>query len=360
MKICFFIGYYPQIVGGAEYQSKLICDTLKNENEIFYISYGHESDDVQVIDNVKVYKLSLSHLTKNRYTFYYFFMKKVFDILTVEKPNIVYQRILNSFSPYIASFAYKNNIKFILHIADEKSLKFSDFKPSTIVRKLFFKRLIKYKPVLICQTQNQAELLMKHNIETNKIIPNISPLIGSDKINVKKSNKIIWIANARPFKRLEIFLDIANRFIGTDLEFHVVGRLQYANNDALLDNIRKSNVIYHGFKDNHYVNNLLESALLLINTSLPNSEGLPNTFIQSWMLGTPVISLDSNPNYYFKNSFLGIYCDGDINLLYNGINLFLGMNENKYYEISQSCRKFAVSEFSLENNINKLKELINA
>jgi glycosyltransferase involved in cell wall biosynthesis len=359
MKICFFIGYYPQIVGGAEYQSRLICDALKNENEIFYISYGHEFDDVQVIDNVKVYKLSLSPLTKNRYTFYYFFIKKVFDILNVEKPDIVYQRVLNSFSQYIASFAYKNNIRFILHIADEKSLIFNDFKPSTIVRKLFFKRLIKYNPIFICQTQNQAELLMKYNIVANKIIPNITPLIGSDKKVVRKSNKILWVANARPFKRLEIFLDIANRFKGTDLEFHVIGRLQYADNNALLYKIINSNVIYHGFKDNHYVNDLLESALISVNTSLPNSEGLPNTFIQSWMLGTPVISLDSNPNYYFKNSFLGNYCNGDINILYNGIRYYLDMNENTYYDFSQKCREFAISEFSLENNINKLKDLIN-
>src|SRR5690606_29796088 len=94
-------------------------------------------------------------------------------------------------------------------------------------------------------------------------------------------------------------------------QFHVYGLIpenQYG--DDLRNNISKlNNVKSYGQMENSIINQELKSALLLVNTS--KSEGFSNTFIQSWMSGTPVVSLNSDPNNFISKYGLGKYCGGD-------------------------------------------------
>ena len=50
------------------------------------------------------------------------------------------------------------------------------------------------------------------------------------------------------------------------------------------------------------------AARLFVNTSV--QEGFPNTFVQAWMHGTPVVSLSVDPGGVMARHGLGISCDG--------------------------------------------------
>ena len=356
-KIVFFIGFYPQIVGGAEFQARLIADNLRNNYQIVFISYGHNHNAVEYIDGFKVYKLSLKKFIFHRFTFYFFIYLKIRKIIKYEKPDLIYQRVLNSFSFYISKISRTQKKPFVIHIADIKCLIFNKKSISSKVRKIFFKSINELQPNYICQTIEQQRLIENFRLVNTIVIPNIhNPIKFVNKKNI--TSNIVWIANVREFKQLELFIKLSQSLIEyRKFVFNVIGNI---NNDKygkkLLKLLNESRVVYHGKKTNEWINNFLHDSLVLVNTSLPNSEGLPNTFIQSWLAGTPVISLNTDPNGYITKHNLGYYCSGNFECLIKSIIYVAEMPLVQYDILSNRCRDFAEHEFDVNTNISKINE----
>lgn len=103
LKICFFVPFFPIIKGGAEYQSKIIAEELKkNGHDIIFISQGFKSDEILFKDGFKIYGVDINPRLKEKAFLYRSFAKIFQDILEKENPDILYQRILNTFSFRIA------------------------------------------------------------------------------------------------------------------------------------------------------------------------------------------------------------------------------------------------------------------
>lgn len=354
-KICFFVPFYPIIKGGAEYQARIMADFLLNKGyDVFYISYDKSlTDKISFIDGFKVYSVRVDSSYLENINLYKGLSFKVGRILENEKPDLIYQRVLNTFSYRLSDYAKDKAIPYILHIADNYSVAFEGVKG--FVKKLIFKRIIENRAKLVVQTTEQRELILKvARIEIAQI-PNIHPFI-TEKPCLKDGTKILWIGNARPVKQLEVFLKLAENYLGSDFLFHVYGQIpENSYGNSLRETISKlHNVRAYGQRDNDTINRELKNALLLVNTS--ESEGFSNTFIQSWMSGTPVISLNSNPNNFFSEHMLGKYCNGDFDDMEKGI-MEISQNRN-YLDLCLNCIEVANNNFGLEKNAHLFLELI--
>jgi glycosyltransferase involved in cell wall biosynthesis len=357
MKIFIFSCYYPLIKGGAEYQSKLLALEMKDDHSVFFISVGHDNEEIIYDDNIKIYCLKRTTLTEGL-LLYYPFSKKMGAILSEEKPDIIYQRVLNSFSYHLSNFSVKNHIPFFLHIADNYCLSFNRSARS-IVRRAMFSSIIANKTNFITQTKLQNALLARFGVTPILQIHNLHKL--PDEIENRASrekNTIIWIGSARKIKQLELFIKLANLFSNNDnLEFVIIGRIDNTSyGESLKSEINlTSNLTYLGEQTNDFVNSYLTNAFLLVNTSV--SEGFSNTFIQAWMRGVPVISLNSDPDDIIREYDLGRICDGDLIHLKNSLDEFFN-NHFMYLETSQRCLSLSREMFSIEANGYKLKNAL--
>jgi len=360
LKLLFVIGFYPEITGGAEYQARIIAECLRRNynDEILFISYGHEKDESCHIDGFRVYKLSVNTGLFEKMMLYREFCRKVKSIIENENPDIVYQRILNTFSYRISSTCKKNNIPFIVHVSDIYSIKFR-MTPIGLLKKILFKRIIYNHAGIIAQTAEQVRLLNRVNVSPGLQQYNFHPAAGKNTKRFPDHKKIYWIGSFRKVKRVELFLDLAQYFSSErDIEFIIIGRTEPGRyGKEMQKRITKlANVTYKGQCANTQINEWLETeAFCLVNTS--SSEGFSNTFIQAWLRGVPVVSLCADPDQMLNKYKIGLPCGASMSKLKSKLKVLIS-DRDLYHELSRNAAKISANLFTEEYNIPTLEQFL--
>lgn len=116
----------------------------------------------------------------------------------------------------------------------------------------------------------------------------------------------IWVAKIRPEKQLEHFLNLAAAL--PDLKFAVVGGFDPTVSEQLRASLEArlaglENLAFLGPRRAEDVIALLIKSRVLVNTS--RSEGFPNTMLEAWSVGVPVVSLLVDPGGVIEREQLG-------------------------------------------------------
>lgn len=350
MKVCFLVGFYQINRGGAEYQSYLLAQELKKNHEIIYISIGQKSESVFTQDGFKIYTLKTPKILKrNAYFLLYRKIKKIFEM---EFPDAIYQRVAYSATGFAAHWAHKNAIKFIWHISSDNELlkrTFNFKKPEMYIEQLIKEYGIKMCEAIIAQTEDQAKLLERNfGKKTKMVCPNFHP-VSHERITKSRSPlRIAWVANIKPIKQPQLFLDLARRFCDRkNVEFIMIGRLHSGRFSlSIKKRIENTeNLRYLGELPVEGVNVVLTDCHLLINTSV--FEGFSNTFIQAWLKCVPVLSLNVNPDHLFEKHGIGL-CAGNWENLVQHLD-FLLSNPEVLEKLGKQGRLYAEKYHSLKN-----------
>lgn len=116
---------------------------------------------------------------------------------------------------------------------------------------------------------------------------------------------VLWVSNIRQLKRPDLVLDLA---AGTpEIAVHMIGgRIPDSENLFDVTFQRASelpNVKFHGQIPYHEVNDYFANALVFTNTS--DIEGFPNSYLQAWSRGTPVVAF-FDPDGLIAREGLGV------------------------------------------------------
>ena len=116
----------------------------------------------------------------------------------------------------------------------------------------------------------------------------------------------IWVARIRPVKQLGRFLDLAESL--QSLRFAVIGgwdpTLPGTQRRSLEQRMRSlPNLDFFGSRNADEVIGLIGRSKILVNTS--DFEGFPNTMLEAWSVGVPVVSLRVDPGGIIGRERLG-------------------------------------------------------
>jgi glycosyltransferase involved in cell wall biosynthesis len=297
--------------GGAEYQISLLIDALAagDRYDIHYLA--RFVDKRERSRNYRVSKVGsdgpiprLGYLIDG---------PSLYRTLREIDPSLIYQRVAGGYTGICAYYSRRRSIPMLWHVAHD-----TDVMPQHLDRSRNFVRLRLEKSAveyglrratrIVVQTRHQAELLKENYGRTaDAVIHNFHPP-ATELIDKSGPLTVVWIANLKPWKRPEVFVRLARSFIGrADTRFIMVGAPAAASDwySSLTRSIDDTaNLQYVKQKTLDEVNQLLAQAHIFVNTS--THEGFPNTFVQSWLRGAVVVSLDVDPDQVLQTHRVGI------------------------------------------------------
>jgi len=311
-------GYYKERMrksnrsqqGGAEIQTGfLIEEFLKRGHEVVYFSYGDENRIEPVIqeDSLKVYQIKRPY--KNIKALNYLNRYFLYKIIDMEGPDVLYQRGDFHFSDLISSYGKKKGIPVISGLSMEKhcykeKVKLDLSFPLSILERFLRIRYYRRSNLIISQSVDQQKLF-RRNFNMDSVVISNGHSIGGVPLEKEVPPLIVWIANIKPIKQPEIFIELARSCSDLDAKFVMVGRPMLGPDQVELEKKIEdvSNLEYRGELPLPEAEDLISRASILVNTS--ESEGFSNTFLQAWMSGIPVVSLNSDPDDVIKRNKIG-------------------------------------------------------
>jgi len=329
VKVCF-VGFYawPLFrpartgdIGGAEVQLYTLARELARDAG-FRVDFivRNENGGSETIDGVTVHKLPLIRKPGLRRQLAYF--AGLWRLLRWIDPDIVVQRAAGSLTGMLGLYCALNRKRFVYMVAHDY-----DVEPTLPawfqgnMAWLAYRTGLRLADQVIVQHDRQRQQLMDNYHKAGIIRP--CALEAGDALPAEERRTILWVGRCERIKQPEMFLSLAHAF---PQEQFVMICPPAASGPAYFESIRSQAL---GLRNMTFVERVafrqigayFRSARLFVNTAI--QEGFPNTFVQAWMHGVPVVSLSVDPGSVMAQHGLGISCEGSREALERAVSSLL-------------------------------------
>ncbi len=320
MKICFLgldnlpvlaPDYRQHAIGGESVQQTLLGRALaRRGHEVGMVVGDYGQADGARWDGILVYKafrpdagLPVLRFLHPRWT-------GIWSALARADADLYYTSCAGMQVGLLAWFSRRHRKRFVFRAASD-----SDCDPAQLLvryardRWLYAQGLRSADAVLV-QSAAQAAALQRNYGRRGRIagmLVQAQPPAGVRDIDV------LWVGNIRRVKRPDRALELARRL--PQFRIHMVGG-PLPGEETLFDRVSRTasdlaNLKFHGRLPCAEASALYSRARLLVNTS--DVEGFPNSYLQAWASGVPVVSL-IDPDDVIAHQGLGIAASspGDI------------------------------------------------
>ncbi len=376
MNICIVAKYYyGERVGGAEVQAWLLARELASRGDsVSYVceSLSGRGGTIETIDGVQV------HWLKHLRHFNLLAMPSYAAALRRIRPDVVLHRYTSGYESALGWYCRKHGAKFVWICTDNASPvrnRFIGMLREILNRKA--RAAYKRWPLFIHAWLKDRSREYGMRLVTHPCVQNpIQERLFRDQFGRKafrfpsghhipetvpaKDNPPIalWVGGFSKVKRPELFLDVVKECKDLDVEFIMISKTvpkdphtpaepfhEYASdapNFTWITNVPFEETL-----------TWFDRAALFVCTS--ESEGFPNTFVQAWSRGMPVVSVDVNPNGILDNPDLG-RCITSVGEARDAILTHL----NDPTEARQRRQDYARAHFSIAHVADHLLEILDA
>ncbi len=285
-------------VGGAERQQWLLAKSLvaNHCSVIVGVRESLESGKRQIIDGVEFVGLGHEQALREWYRF-----------LLSERPDWLYWRGAEHWLGAVVELARLAKVRTIFAVAFD-----ADLQPRRALSRrqqlwpLFAWGLRRVDRIFV-QYQGQCSMVPPKWRDKTFVVPSIANQLYSFVPHSERENYVAWVGVLRKPKRPDVLVKIIQD--APSVSFVVCGgasshRSPPGYSDDIIKKLRVlPNVQYLGPVSPEVAQRTIGKAAVLLSTS--DEEGFPNTFLEAWASGTPVVSVKIDPDSLIKNINLG-------------------------------------------------------
>ncbi len=367
-KILFVTRYhFLRFTGGAELQCWMLATEFARRGwEVHYVSENSKPGMPELLDGVTLHYLPEVGYWKegNR--------EGIAAIMSRINPDVVYNRVFNLYTWQAMSLAPKHAVTIWAAASDADAAVLGFVKemfrsktipqllvlaPRLIHARYFARKGALSAQIRLAQHFEQQQHLKKVGIDTT-VLRNSFPPTDADVLQKHEGKpSVFWAGSVKRWKQPELFIELARRCQDLDCEFVIAGEVFKKEYPLLLERAAAElrNFRYAGHIPLQEIDRYFAAAHLHIKTSQP-LEGFPNTFVQAWQYGVPVVSLDVDPDGLLSRERLGAVVSS-MDELEAKVRELLA-NPQLRREIGARAREFTLKEFNLHKNVDRLEELI--
>lgn len=380
MKICFAQHFHlSERIGGAEVQSWLLAvEMARRSHEVSYVceSLTGREHTTEKREGVSIYWLPRRPLLEIPNALAYF------RVLTRIAPDVVIQRFTSLYTGIAGRYCRSRQIPFVWICTDDQLPHRHAFRRLQSARNRDYQLPWWKGIVLVCiaairdmaknygirnathpcsQNEHQHQSLLdefgvvSRHFHSGHRVPELHA--GKDVPPL-----ILWVGDMSRKRRAELFVALAEASRELPVDFAMICKAYSrteATRAAALQAYSSTNPRFRwlGALPLEEANAWFERATLYVHTSDPTLEGFPNTFVQSWLRSTPVISFGTDPGKVIVRE--GIWrVVSDVGAARAAINDFLSSADAA--AAGARARSYAATHHSIESVADLTMAMLNS
>jgi glycosyltransferase involved in cell wall biosynthesis len=267
---------------------------------------------------------------------------RLLSALIAADADVYYQSPAGAYTGITAWFCRATGRRFIFRVASDSDCEKEHGRLQFWRDRKLYNFGLRRADFVAAQTEFQAQLLREnHGIES--AVLNMMVEVPRNGAPVEKDIDVLWLSNLRALKRPELALELARQL--PNVNFMLAGG-PMPGGETYFEDVRAAaarlpNVSMHGAVRYADSGNLFDRAKIFLNTS--SIEGFPNTFLQAWIRGVPVVSF-FDPDSLVQRLQLG-HIANSLDEMREAIRGFLE-DEGERQLTGRRAREFALREFT--------------
>lgn len=359
-KICFFApSIFPLLkqqahldyrgVGGSELQQLFLAQELHRRGySVSFITKDFGQGPETKVGPFKVLATFKTNEGIAIIRFLYVKFVKIWQALSRSDADIYYVRGAGFKLAFVALWCRWHHKKVVFCAANDPDFEIKKMNLPIIPDKIMYLWGLKRCHAVVTQNRSQQQSLRENFNREGHLIHNGMPATGNE---TSSKEIILWVARMRSFKRPEMFLELAKQFPGE--RFVMVGH-RVNHGQHLFENIKREamklpNLTFIEHLKFDEIEKLFGRAKVFINTS--EYEGFPNTFLQAWRRGVPVISF-VDPDRIIRDHRLGKTIK-DKEAMFEELGSFLNRRE---YVNGDAIQRYFKSHLTIEKQVDKYEK----
>jgi glycosyltransferase involved in cell wall biosynthesis len=364
MRICFvalnafdLISRAPvaRHAGGAERQMELLGRGLvKRGHEVYFVTWDLGQADGASYEGIRVFKTCGRDEGLRGIRFLHPRWTSLRAALRRADAQVYFQMMADSLTGQVGGWAKSQGRAFVFAAASN-----ADCDPTlpnlrTSRERYLYRRGLRLADLIVSQTLDQKRMFREQLGYETEVIPGVGPEThGLVERPFSAAAGVLWVGRLVPVKRLEMLLKVAR--LCPEIPFHVVGASN-RDSDYADGMVREAqtvaNVHLHGRVGLQQLRELFASTLALMCTS--RWEGFPNTFLEAWSVGLPIVST-VDPDQAIAGARLGFTGD-NAEQLAAGLRTLLG-NESQYRASARRCYEHYLGKHSLDAVVTRHEQV---